>query len=179
VRDVGGCARLLTAPAANYLTIARAHPDAAILLRTVSELVRRSLTPRAETRTTLTNWHALLHFLRMEIAHLVEERAIVLYFNSSNTLVSKREFYGTVNRCRLHVRDVVKSALDLSATAVILAHNHPGGCAAPSRADIELTREIAAALEYLDIALHDSVIVTSNNILSFRSEGLLLGHGAT
>ncbi|HEV7455354.1 MAG TPA: JAB domain-containing protein, partial [Roseococcus sp.] len=80
---------------------------------------------------------------------------------------------GTVNHTPVYPREVVKRALELHATALILVHNHPSGDPTPSRADIEMTREVKAAGEILSIAVHDHLIIGNGEVLSFRREGLL------
>jgi DNA repair protein RadC len=80
---------------------------------------------------------------------------------------------GTVNHTPVYPREVVKRALELAATAIILVHNHPSGDPTPSREDIEMTREIKTAAGTLGILLHDHIIVGNGSWLSFRKEGLL------
>lgn len=174
LRNVGGCVRLLTATSADYLPLARTNPDAAILLRTVSELLRRCLAPRAESRPIIANWKALLDFLRIEIANRTEERAIVLFFNPRNTLVKKRVFYGTVSKCHFSIRDIVKDALDVGAVSIVIAHNHPSGSKEPSRDDIIVSQSLKESLYHFDISLQDSLIITSEGIFSMKAEGLLI-----
>ena len=80
---------------------------------------------------------------------------------------------GTIDEAAVHVREILKRAIELGSAAIILVHNHPGGDPSPSRADIELTRSIAAALKVPGIALHDHIIVGAQGHVSLRAQGLL------
>ena len=102
------------------------------------------------------------------------EQFRVLYLDARNRLVADVEQgRGTVNHTPVYPREVVKRALELQATAIILVHNHPSGDPTPSPDDIEMTREVREAARALSIALHDHVIVGNGRWLSFRREGLL------
>jgi len=80
---------------------------------------------------------------------------------------------GTVDHTPVYIREVVKRALELSATAIILVHNHPSGDPTPSRADIEMTRMIASAAKPLGVVVHDHIIVGREGHASFKSLGLI------
>ena len=98
----------------------------------------------------------------------------MLFLDARNRLLAdEAQGQGTVNHTPLYPREVVKRALELRATALVLAHNHPSGDPTPSREDIATTRDIKTAAEALGIALHDHVIVARARWLSFRQEGLL------
>jgi DNA repair protein RadC len=98
----------------------------------------------------------------------------VLFLDSKNRLIAdEAQARGTVNHTPVYPREVVKRALELHATALILVHNHPSGDPTPSRADIEMTAETRRAAEALGIVLHDHVVIGRGQYLSFRREGLL------
>jgi DNA repair protein RadC len=102
------------------------------------------------------------------------EQVRALFLDSRNRLIAdEQQGRGTVNHTPLYPREVLKRALELKAAALILVHNHPSGDPTPSRADIELTRELASAAKALGLALHDHVIVGMGRWMSFRREGLL------
>lgn len=102
------------------------------------------------------------------------EIARVLYLNAANHLLRDESCAeGSLLEVTIHPREVVRRALELGATALILVHNHPSGDPTPSRADREATRRLAAAAALLDIRLHDHVIVASSGCVSFRALGLL------
>ncbi|MDE3117273.1 MAG: DNA repair protein RadC, partial [Pseudomonadota bacterium] len=102
------------------------------------------------------------------------EQFRVLFLDRKNVLIADEvQGLGTVDHTPVYPREIVKRALELSASAVILVHNHPSGDPTPSRADIEMTREIVAAAKALRIAVHDHIVVARSGTASFKSLGLL------
>jgi len=102
------------------------------------------------------------------------EQFRVLFLDPRNRLLAdEAQARGTVNHTPVYPREVVKRALELHATALILVHNHPSGDPKPSRDDIEMTREVRDAARILSVVLHDHVIIGNGSLLSFRREGLL------
>jgi DNA repair protein RadC len=102
------------------------------------------------------------------------EQFRVLFLDTKNRLIAdEAQARGTVNHTPVYPREVVKRALELHATALILVHNHPSGDPTPSLADQEMTREVKVAAAVLSIALHDHVIVGNGQWFSFRREGAL------
>jgi len=97
-----------------------------------------------------------------------------LFLNHKHALVADEvQQTGTVNHAPVYPREVVKRALDLGASAIILAHNHPGGDPTPSKDDISITRQITAAAASLGISVHDHLIIAGNKHYSFKSNGLI------
>ena len=108
------------------------------------------------------------------MAHRETEQFRVLFLDRKNVLIADEEqARGTVDHVPVYPREVVKRALELNASALILVHNHPSGDPTPSEADIAMTHQIAAAATALSITLHDHLIVGKSRELSFRSEGLI------
>jgi DNA repair protein RadC len=125
-------------------------------------------------RPLLNAWDKLMAYLHAALAREKVEHFRVLYLDTKNRLVAdETQTRGTVNHAPVYPREVVKRALDLQASALILVHNHPSGDPSPSRADIDMTREVQKAAAALGIALHDHVIVGNGRWLSFRQQGLL------
>jgi len=117
---------------------------------------------------------ALLTYLTFDMAHLPTERLRILYLNSANRLLCDvTEPEGSVNATRVLPRAIMRRAVEVGATALILVHNHPSGDPTPSRDDVEATRRIADAARALDICIHDHVIVAGAAWTSFRALGLL------
>jgi DNA repair protein RadC len=124
----------------------------------------------------LGNWDALMAYLNAVMARERVEQFRVLFLDTRNRLIAdEAQSRGTVNHTPVYPREVVKRALELHATAIILAHNHPSGDPQPSRADMDMTREIAAAASALGIVMHDHVIIGNGRWLSMRREGMLKG----
>lgn len=131
---------------------------------------------RAEAclRPVLSSWTALATYLRTDLAHAPREQFRVLYLDRRNILM-KDEWRadGTVDHAPVYPREVVRRALELSACALILVHNHPSGDPSPSPADIEMTRQIVDAARLFDLTVHDHVIVGREGTASFRALGLI------
>lgn len=131
---------------------------------------------RAEVlhRPVLSNWDALIAYLTAMLARERVEQVWVLYLDTRNRLLAdEAQGVGTVNHTPVYPREVVRRALELHASALILVHNHPSGDPSPSRADLEMTKEIALACAALGLVLHDHVIIGNGRWFSFAREGLL------
>lgn len=108
------------------------------------------------------------------MAHRATEQFRIFYLDTKNTLIADEEqATGTVDHVPVYPREVVKRALELNASALILVHNHPSGDPTPSEADITMTRRVQDAAEVMGITLHDHLIIGKSCELSFRSEGYL------
>jgi len=122
----------------------------------------------------IASWDKLLDYCKAAMGYEKVEQLRVLFLDAKNVLLADEvQQRGTVDHTPLYPREVVKRALDLSASAFILVHNHPSGDPTPSNADIEMTKKMRDAGEQLDIALHDHVIIGKNNHASFKALGLL------
>lgn len=125
-------------------------------------------------RPVLSNWDRLIEYCRMQIGRSSREHFRILFLNRRNVLITDEEQQrGTIDHTPVYPREVVKRALELGASAIIMVHNHPSGDPEPSRGDIDMTHEIRDVAGRLDIALHDHVIVSSSGHRSFKSMGLL------
>jgi DNA repair protein RadC len=143
-------------------------------LKFVQAAVVRSLRDAVVGRPVLGSWQAVLDYLHADMAHGAIERFRVLFLDGRNTLIrSELMSEGTVNQTPVYVREVMKRALELGATAIVLAHNHPSGDPKPSRDDIEITGRIAAAGQHLGVIVHDHVIIGTRGHSSLKSLGLL------
>ena len=132
------------------------------------------LQAETQARPVLGNWQALLDYLRADMAHHAVERVRVLHLNTKNMLIRDEVMgEGTIDEAPVQVREVIRRALDLGSAALILVHNHPSGDPSPSRADIDLTRAIAAAGKPLGIAVHDHLIMGAHGHVSLRAKGLI------
>jgi DNA repair protein RadC len=116
----------------------------------------------------------LIDYLTIDMAHLTRERVRVLYLNSRNMLILDEHVGdGSIDEAAIHPREVIRRALDLGATALILVHNHPSGSPQPSRADIQITNKIAEAGRLLGITVHDHVIIGREGHVSLKAKGLI------
>lgn len=131
---------------------------------------------RAEAlrRPVLSSWTALTSYLRADLAHAPREQFRVLYLDRRNILMREEwRADGTVDHAPVYPREVVRRALELSASALILVHSHPSGDPGPSQADIEMTRQVVDAARLFNLQVHDHVIVGREGTASFRALGLM------
>jgi DNA repair protein RadC len=174
LHNFGGIGPLLAADAE---AIARAGPvseGAVAALKTAHAAAIRMLRSQVADQRVLSHWHALLDYLRADMAYLTIERVRVLHLNSRNILIRDEVMAeGSVDQAALHVREVIRRALDLGSAALIIVHNHPSGDPQPSKADIALTRDIADAGKRLGISVHDHIIIGGKGHSSMRAMGLL------
>ena len=125
-------------------------------------------------RPVLGSWQRLLDYCQAAMAHESIEQFRLLFLDRKNALIADEvQQRGTVDHTPVYPREIVKRALELNASALILVHNHPSGDPTPSRADIDMTREIVAATRALGIAVHDHVIIGRGRHSSLKSMGLL------
>ena len=143
-------------------------------LRAVQATAVRLVRSRVADRPVLSNWQALLDYLRADMAHHPVERFRVLHLDARNRLIQDEAMSeGSIDQAAVYVRMVVKRALDFGSAAIILVHNHPSGDPSPSRADIDITKAIAAAGKPLGIAVHDHLIIGRQGHASLRAQGLI------
>lgn len=155
-----------------------AHPGmgetTAAALKIVALAARRLAREQVRAQPVLGSWQALIDYLTIDMAHLTVERVRVLYLNAQNMLIHDEHVGdGSIDEAAIHPREVIRRALDLGATALILVHNHPSGDPTPSRADIDMTKMIVEAAKPLGIAIHDHIIVGREGHASFRAPRLI------
>ena len=149
--------------------------DAVIATLKVAEILgEKLLRSEIEKKNVLGSWQALLEYCQGTMSDRGIEHFRILFLNNKNHLISDEvQQTGTVNHTAVYPREVVKRALELGATAIILVHNHPSGDVTPSKADIDMTHEIMSAASALGIKIHDHLIVGNGDSASFRSLGLM------
>ncbi len=184
-RDVKPLAKDLLTRFGSLAGIFSARPDeltavpgigevAATVLKAVEAAAIALQRSELEDRPLVTSWDQLTAYLRSAMGREQTEQFRILFLDTRNRLIRDEvQQRGTVNHTPVYPREVVRRALELGATAIILAHNHPSGDVTPSRADIDMTEKIVTAARALDITVHDHVIVAANRTLSFRTEGLM------
>ena len=166
--------RVVTAPVARLSALPGVGGAVVTELKIVEAAAQRMARARVINRPVLSGWQALLDYCHTAMAHRETEQFRVLYLDRKNVLVADEEqARGTVDHVPVYPREVVKRALELNASALILVHNHPSGDPSPSEADIAMTERIRAAAEALGLVLHDHLIVGKSRELSFRSAGYL------
>jgi DNA repair protein RadC len=143
-------------------------------LKSVREAALRMLRAEVAERPIISTWQKLIDYCTAAIGFGAVEQFRLLFLDRKNALIAdEAQQRGTVDHTPVYPREVVKRALELGASAIIMVHNHPSGDPTPSKADIEMTREVQKALAALDIALHDHLIIARGNHASFRGLRLL------
>ena len=139
------------------------------------ELAQRVLAADIERKPILGSWQKLIDYCTVAMAHEQREQFRVLSLNRKNELIADEvQNIGTVDHAPVYPREIVKRALELGATALILVHNHPSGDPEPSDSDIAMTAEVVKAAKSLDILVHDHLIIAKKGHTSFKSLGLLV-----
>ena len=142
-------------------------------LKIAAAAAQRMLKDEIAAREVLSSWNAVLDYCRAAMAHETREQFRILFLDKKNALIADEvQQTGTVDHTPVYPREVMRRALELSATALILVHNHPSGDPAPSRADIEMTHKIAESAKTLNIAVHDHVIIGKTGHASLKGLGL-------
>ncbi|MEA3028711.1 MAG: repair protein RadC [Sphingomonadales bacterium] len=174
IEEFGGFGALLAADAATIARVGDISEGAAAALKIAQASALRLLEKQITERPVLGSWQALLDYLRADMAHLPIERVRVLFLNSKNVLIANETMWeGSIDESAVYIREIMRRALDLHATAIIVVHNHPSGDPAPSQQDIRLTRDLAEAGRHLKVTLHDHVIIGASGESSLRSMGLI------
>ncbi len=174
INRFGSFANVLAAPQQALLDTRGLGVHSVSALKLVQAAALRMAREEVMESPVLNTWDKLIAYLTAAMAREKTEIFRVLYLDSKNRLIAdEAQARGTVNHTPVYPREVVKRALELHATALILCHNHPSGDPRPSRADIEMTRMVKDAGAVLSVTLHDHVIIGNGRWLSFRSEGLL------
>jgi len=183
-RDTKPLAKRLLSEFGNLADVLSAEPqslrkmekvgDAVIATLKVAEtLGQKMLRNKVEKKNILSSWQALQDYCQAVMGDKKIEHFRILFLNNKNHLISDEvQQSGTVNHTAVYPREVVKRALELGATSLILVHNHPSGDTTPSKADIEMTKEIVVAAKALNIKIHDHLIVSREEQTSMKTLGL-------
>lgn len=140
----------------------------------IRQAMRRVLRQGFEDRPVIKHYADLKDYLRFAQGSEITEQMRILYLDTRNRLLREEvAAQGTIDECPAYVREIVRRGLEIGAVGMILVHNHPSEIAEPSRADKELTQQVAAAARTLGMRVLDHLIVTSADVFSFRGQGLL------
>jgi DNA repair protein RadC len=184
-RDLKPLAKALLARFGSFAEVVAARPerlkeikglsDAAITeIKLVQAAAIRFSKAEVESRRSLTSFSALLDYCRAAMAFLDREEFRILFLDKKNMLIADEvQSTGTVDHAPVYPREVMRRALELNATAMILVHNHPSGDPSPSGPDIQLTKEIVALGKSLNVTVHDHLIIGRQGFASFKGLQLL------
>ena len=183
--DTKPIAKQLLARFGTFAEVLSAEPERLMEVRGVGEAVAteikivhaaamRLLRGEVLNRPVLNTWNAILDYVRAAMAFSDNEQFRILFLDKKNQLIADEvQQEGTVDHTPVYTREVIKRALELAASAIVLVHNHPSGDPTPSPADIRMTNDLQAIAKPLGIALHDHIIVGRNGHASFRGLQLL------
>ena len=170
----GTLAEVLGAPEHLLQEVKGIGPAAALDLKIIAAAAHRMLRSDLKARQVLSSWMQVIDYCRAAMAFEEREQFRILFLDKKNALIADEvQQTGTVDHTPVYPREVVKRALDLSATAIILVHNHPSGDPTPSRADIDMTREIVEAGKRLGITVHDHIIIGKKGHASMKGLTLI------
>jgi len=170
----GGFDAVISAPVARLAEVAGVGDAVICELKIVEAAAHRLARARVIDRPALSSWAALMDYCKTVMAHRDTEQFRILFLDRKNVLVADEpQAKGTVDHVPVYPREVVKRALELNASAIILVHNHPSGDPTPSRSDIDMTRQIEQAAKSVGVVIHDHVVVGKQADASFRALGLL------
>ena len=174
IAKFGSFAEAVSAPASRLAEV-KGLGDAAIAeLKIVQAAASRLARGQVKKRPVLSSWSNVLDYCRTAMAFAEKEQFRVLFLDKRNQLIADElQQTGTVDHTPVYPREVVKRALELSATAIILVHNHPSGDPTPSRADIQMTQTIVEIAQPLGISVHDHIIVGKEGHASFKGLRLI------
>ena len=165
---------VISAPALRLQQVAGVGPSVVCELKLVEAAAHRLARARVLQRPVLAGWADLLAYCQTTMAHRETEQFRLLFLDRKNTLIAdEAQANGIVDHVPVYPREVMKRALELNASTLILVHNHPSGDPTPSDSDIAMTYQIDQAAQVLGIALHDHLIIGKSREISFRAEGLL------
>ncbi|WP_274629540.1 RadC family protein [Arvimicrobium flavum] len=169
----GSLAEVLGAPLDLLCEVNGVGRSVALDLKIVAAATQRALKNEIRGREVLSSWQQVLDYCKAAMAFEEREQFRILFLDKKNTLIADEvQHIGTVDHTMAYPREILRRALALSATAVVLAHNHPSGDPTPSRADIDMTKTIVEALKPAGIAVHDHIIIGKKGFASMK--GLLL-----
>jgi DNA repair protein RadC len=172
----GDINRVLSAPVERLTQVRGVGELVAIDLKIIEAAAHRLSRARVLRTHVVSSWDALLDYCRTTMSHREIEQFRILFLDRKNVLIADEEqAKGTVDHVPVYPREVVKRALELNASALILVHNHPSGDPSPSDSDIAMTRQIETAAQALSITIHDHLIIGKSAEFSFRAAGYLSG----
>ena len=174
LEELGDFNAVISAPVARLAAVPGVGPAVVCELKVVEAAAHCLARARVMHKQVLTSWSALMEYCKTAMAHRETEQFRILFLDRKNVLIAdEAQARGTVDHVPVYPREVVKRALELNASAIILVHNHPSGAPTPSKSDIDMTRQIEQAAKAVGVVIHDHVIVGKEHDTSFRSQGLL------
>ncbi|WP_026940852.1 RadC family protein [Hellea balneolensis] len=174
IAKFGSFAEAVSAPIERLIEVKGVGPKMALDLQIIKAAATKLGQESILGRPVLSSWTALLDYCRTAMQFEGIEQFRVLFLDRKNRLIADEVLgRGTIDRAPVYPREIIKRALELESTALILAHNHPSGDPTPSQSDIDITKEIVQACKAIRVSVHDHLIIGRENIASFKTLGLM------
>ena len=174
IKRFGSFAEVISAAPERLMEVDGVGSSTVVALKSVQAAALKLSQAQVLNKPTLASWSALMDYCRAAMAYHATEQFRILFLDRKNVLIADEiQQTGTVDHTPVYPREVIKRALELGASAVIMVHNHPSGDPTPSRADIDMTKQVKEAGEKLGVTLHDHIVIGRAGDTSFKSMGLL------
>ena len=174
LKKFGSFAEVINAPEQRLLEVKGVGTAAIVELKLIKAAALRLMRTSILEKPVLSSWNDVIDYCHAAMAKEETEQFRILFLDKKNRLIEDEvQSKGTVDHTPVYIREVMKRALELSASALLLVHNHPSGDPHPSRADIDMTRRIISAAEPFGIVVHDHVVVGREGHASFKGLGLI------
>ncbi|MEI5666604.1 DNA repair protein RadC [Bosea sp. CCNWLW174] len=174
IQHFGSFAEVIGAPISRLTEVKGVTESVALDLKIVEAALKRTMKGQVAKKPVLSSWSSVIDYCRLAMAFAEREQFRILFLDKKNALIADEvQQTGTVDHTPVYPREVMRRALELSATALILVHNHPSGDPTPSGADMRMTRELVDIAKPLGIAIHDHIIVGRDGHASFKGLGLI------
>lgn len=174
IQHFGSFAEVIGAPVSRLTEVKGIGESVALDLKIVEAALKRTMKGQVAKKPVLSSWSSVIDYCRLAMAFAEREQFRILFLDRKNALIADEvQQTGTVDHTPVYPREVMRRALELSATALILVHNHPSGDPTPSGADMRMTRELVDIAKPLGIAIHDHIIVGRDGHASFKGLGLI------
>ena len=172
LRRFGSISEIFAADPKDLISVEGVGETVAAYIKATQEIGSRVARKKLSTQPVVSSWTALLAYVRSQLQHETREQFRVLFLDRKNQVIADELMgQGTVDQAPVYPREIARRAIELSSSAIIMVHNHPSGDPKPSRADIDMTREVIDALAPLEITVHDHLIAAKQGVTSFKSQG--------
>ncbi len=174
IKTFGSFAEVISAPEARLREVEGVGVNVATELKIIQEAAIQLAQERVLDRPILSSWEAVVDYCKASMAYSSKEQFRILFLNRKNALITDElQQEGTIDHTPVYPREVLKRALELGATSIIMVHNHPSGDPTPSSADIEMTKQIIEAARPLKISVHDHLIIGKAGHASLKRLGFI------
>lgn len=174
IQDFGSLGKVLSAEIEDLLNAKGVGDNTAVLIKLCYRICNEILKKEVENKPVISNWDQLINYFFAKLAFHKKEQVYVVYLNTKNTIIKDEMIsQGNINHAIFDPKSIIEKSINLGASSIIIAHNHPSGDYSPSKEDIEVTNKINSMLKVLNIFLFDHLIVSQKGVFSFRDSELL------